>query len=88
MNWVKLWVFQILGVGFGGRRRVLRAMRAFVEGGIDEPFGTSGRFSFRERLAMAFFCTLIRSPLAVILLPLVFVLAGITLGLRALGFLA
>ena len=87
MNWVKLWVFQILGIGFGGRRRVLRAMRRFVEAGIDKPFGTSGRFSFRERLAMAFFCTLIRSPLSVILLPLVFVLAGVTLGLRTLGFL-
>lgn len=87
MNWVKLWVFQVLGLGFGGRRRVLRAMRAFVEGGIDQPFKPRGQFSFGERLAMAFFCTFIRSPLAVILLPPVFVLAGITLGLRALGFL-
>lgn len=88
MNWVKLWVFQMLGVGFAGRRRVLRAMRAFVEDGVDKPFTPRGRFSFRERLAMAFFCTLIRSPLSVILLPPVFVLAGFMFGLRGLGFLA
>lgn len=87
MNWVKLWVFQVLGVGFAGRRRVLRAMRGFVEGGIEKPFCTRGHFSFRERLAMAFFAVLIRSPLSVILLPPVFVLAGFMFGLRALGFL-
>lgn len=87
MSWVKLWVFQMLGVGFAGRRRVLRAMRRFVEAGIDQPFKPCGPFTFRERLAMAFFCTFVRSPLAVILLLPVFVLAGITLGLRSLGVL-
>lgn len=87
MDWVKLWVFQVLGIGFAGRRRVLRAMREYVEGGIERPFKPRGQFSFCERLAMAFFCTIIRSPLAVVLLLPVFVLAGLTLGLRAVGFL-
>lgn len=87
MHWVKLWVFQALGVGFAGRRRVLVAMRAFVAGGIDEPFCPRGRFTFRERVAMAFFAVLIRQPLAVFFLPPVFVLTGFFFGLRALGFL-
>lgn len=87
MNWVKLWVFQMLGIGFGGRRRVLRAMRRFVEAGIDQPFKPCGQFTFGERLAMAFFCTFIRSPLGVILLLPVFVVTGTTLALQALGFL-
>lgn len=88
MDWVKLWVFQVLGIGFGGRRRVLRAMREYVEVGVEKPFKTRGRFSLNERLAMAFFCTLIRSPVAVILLFPVFVVTGTTLALRALGFIA
>jgi hypothetical protein len=87
VDWIKSWVFQLLGIGFAGRRRVLRAMRKFVEAGVDKPFKPRGQFSFGERLAMAFFCTLIRSPLAAILLLPVFVLAGLTLGLQALGFL-
>lgn len=86
MHWVKLWVFQALGVGFAGRRRVLVAMRAFVAAGIAEPFCPRGRFSFRERVAMAFFAVLIRQPLAVGLLPPVFVLTGFFFGARALGF--
>lgn len=88
MDWVKLWVFQVLGVGFAGRRRVLRAMREYVEGGIERPFKPCGQFTFGERVAMAFFCALIRSPVAVILLFPVFVVTGTTLALRALGFIA
>lgn len=88
MDWIKLWVFQALGIGFGGRRRVLRAMREYVEGGVEKPFKTHGRFSFSERLAMAFFCALIRSPVAFILLFPVFVVTGTTLAMRALGFIA
>ena len=87
MNWIKLWVFQALGVGFAGRRRVLRAMRAFVEGGIEQPFCPRGRFSWRERAAMALFCVLLRSPITVLLLPPVFVATGFFFGLRAAGFL-
>jgi hypothetical protein len=85
MNWIKRWVFLFLGIGFAGKRRVLRAMAEFVKTDMTI-FEPRGRFAFKERLAMAFFGALIRSPAAVLSLFPALLLALLTYAMRALGF--
>lgn len=87
MKWLKLYVFSVLGIDFAGRRRVLRVMREYVQLAEGEEFKPRGMFSWPERFAIAFFCTLVRAPVTMLLLPPMLLLTILAVASQALGLL-